>query len=70
MPRVTCVWAMVRLSVSSSVFLMETNARKSLSSLNFVAIMFQSVRMGNVLLNMDAVYDHGIVHEIGIIVWT
>ena len=120
MPRVTCVWAMVRLSVSSSVantpftlvlhpsglicsrlsldlgcnkgggfvadgvenlfkfgfcnvrvFLMETNARISPSSLHFVAIMFQSdVRMGNVLLDMDAVYDHGIVHEIGIIVWT
>ena len=53
------------------VFLMETNARISPSSLHFVAIMFQSdVRMGNVLLDMDAVYDHGIVHEIGIIVWT
>ena len=53
------------------VFLMETNPRKSLSPLNFVAIMFQSdVRMGNVLLDMDAVYNHGIVHEIRIIVWT
>ena len=53
------------------VFLMETNARISLSSLNFVAIMFQSdVRMGNVLLDMDAVYDHCIVHGIGTIVWT
>ena len=50
---------------------METNARISPSSLHFVAITFQSdVRMGNVLLDMDAVYDHGIVHEIGIIVWT
>ena len=35
-----------------------------------IPYLLSDVRMGNVLFDMDAVYDHGIVHEIRIMVWT